>query len=82
MSLADEIVELLEESDKVEAEFSSLDRRLGEAFHDLEQDLLKIQFLQSIEADLEEDSVESLMRAQERFSSIIKVRIEQKLDED
>jgi hypothetical protein len=80
MSLADEILGLFEESEKLEAEFATLEERAGGAFTKLEQDLLKVQFMDSIEADLFEDSVESLMRAQEKISGLVQARIQQKLD--
>jgi hypothetical protein len=80
MSLTDEILGLLEESDALTEEFNSLDERLKK----LEQSGgAPEQFdaiFQALERDIEEDSIESLLRAEECLSSIIKLRIQQILD--
>jgi hypothetical protein len=82
MSLADEILTLLDESDKLIEEFNALDERTAKVFEDLEQDALKEEFLSSVSADLNEDTVESLMRAQERISELVKARIRQKIESE
>lgn len=82
MSLADEILTLLDESDRLVEEFNALDERTAKVFEDLEQDALKEEFLSSVSADLNEDTVESLMRAQERISELVKARIRQKIESE
>jgi len=78
---ADEILNLLDEGSALVERYQSIEQELEDAFAAGPSNALIDQILSQLEGDFAEDSIESLLRAQESLSTIIKIRIRQLLDE-
>jgi hypothetical protein len=78
---ADEILTLLDEGSALVERYQSIEQELEDAFTAGPSNALIDQILSQLEGDFAEDSIESLLRAQESLSTIIKIRIRQLLDE-
>lgn len=80
MTEADEILALLEEGEQLERQLNVVESELDRVVDGTNKELLREEFLAQVVSDVEEDSVESLLRAEERLSALIRARIQEKLD--